>query len=396
MRSLSWLAILPALFLAGCTQIEQRSDEPDKKKLVAIESPINVYAKWKADSGDGVQNRDVKLLLAKSGDTLYTVDTSGLIRATNESNGAKLWSLDLNTSISAGPAVGEGKLIVATPDGRVIAVDIAKGKTAWVSTSTSEILAAPKISGDVVFIHTMDGGLSALSLIDGRQLWRFTHNLPPLMLRRSSTPAVKEDVVYAGFSNGKLMALRKNDGVVLWSQDISHPKGTTDLQRMVDISADPLLQGDKVYAASYQGNIAALNATNGNLLWERAVPSYSGFVTDKNLLYVSATNGDVVALDTQNGATYWLQTDLEGRRLSTPAIMGKYLIVADDDGHVFWLDKSSGKFMGRFEIDSEGVEATPIVDRNVVYVLGCSGELVALETDGTHNFTSYGEGELNG
>ena len=148
------------------------------------------------------------------------------------------------------------------------------------------------------------------------------HNLPPLMLRRSSTPDVKNDLVIAGFANGKLLAMQKNDGSVTWTQDISHPKGTTDLQRMVDISADPLVQDERVYAASYQGNIAALTITNGNIIWERAVPSYAGFVADHNLLYVASTNGDVVALETQNGSTYWLQTVLQGRRLSKPAIMG--------------------------------------------------------------------------
>jgi outer membrane protein assembly factor BamB len=381
MRSLAWLAIIPVLALVGCTQIDQRSDDPDKKVLVAIEAPIQIYPKWRVDTGDGVDRSDVKLLLARSGKNLYTVDTNGHVLALTEKTGKQIWKTDLNATVSAGPAVGEGKLIVATNNGKVIAVDLDNGKTAWVSTSTSEILATPKIAENVVLIHTMDGGLSALSLLDGRQLWRFTHNLPPLMLRRSSTPEVKDDMVFAGFANGKLLALRKNDGSVVWSQDISHPKGNTDLQRMVDISADPVIKDDRVYAASYQGNIAALTLNNGHLLWERAIPSYSGFALDKNMIYVAATNGDLVALDQQTGATYWLVTDLQGRRLSRPAVMGKYLIVADDDGIINWIDKSSGKFIGRYELDREGVEATPVVDNKTVYILGRSGELIALEVD---------------
>lgn len=100
-----------------------------------------------------------------------------------------------------------------------------------------------------------------------------------------------------------------------------------------------------------------------------------------NFRYVSETNGDIVALDIQNGATYWLQTDLQGRRLSKPAIMGKYLVIADEDGFVHWIDKSSGKLAGRFKVNSRGVEATPIVNNNIVYILGCSGKLVALEVN---------------
>lgn len=379
MRKVAWLTALAMLALAGCTQIDQRSDEPERKPLVAIEGPINVVSKWSNDTGDGTKRKDLKLLLVQDNDVLYTADANGKVIALNAQTGQPAWEINLKAPVSAGPAVGEGKLVVGTSDGRVIAVDLTSGKVVWISKASSEILAAPKISGNEVFIHTMDGGLSALSLLDGRQLWRFSHNLPPLMLRRSSSPVVKNDLVIAGFANGKLLAMQKNDGAVAWSHDVSHPKGTTDLQRMVDISADPVIAGDRVYAASYQGNIAALTATNGNVLWERGVPSYAGFVVDHNLLYVAATNGDVVALDTQNGSTYWLQNELQGRRLSKPAVMGKYLIIADDDGNVHWLDKETGKVVGRYELDKDGIEATPLVRNNTVYVLGASGSLVALE-----------------
>lgn len=375
----SWLAVILMLALVGCTEMDQRSDQPDKKPLATLPSQIATHSKWTARAGEGTHRKDIKLLLVKAGDKLYTVDYKGTVIAIDQETGTTKWQLDLKSPVSAGPAVSEGKLVVGTSDGKVIAVDLSSAKVLWRSTTTSEILAAPKISDDVVYIHTMDGGLSALSLLDGRQLWRFTHNLPPLMLRRSSTPVVQNDAVIAGFANGKLLSMRKSDGTVMWAQDVSSPKGTTDLQRMVDVTADPVIQGDRVYAASYQGNIVALTLTNGHLIWERAVPSFAGFAVDRNLIYVAATNGDMVALDVPNGATYWLQNELQGRRLTKPVIMGQYLVVGDEDGVVHWLDKSTGKIVGRFVIDSRGVEATPIVNNNIVYILGCSGKLVAIE-----------------
>lgn len=379
MRNLTWLAALAMLALVGCTSMDQRSDEPERKPLLAISSPLDITRKWATDTGEGTNNKDIKLLLVKDHNRLYTVDACGKVIAINENTGIEEWTLNLKAPVSAGPAVAEGKLVVGTNDGRVIAVDLKECKVAWSSKTSSEILAAPKISGTEVFVHTMDGGLSAFSLIDGRQLWRFTHNLPPLMLRRSSTPEVSGDLVVAGFANGKLLAMQKNDGTVTWTQDISNPKGTTDLQRMVDISADPVIHGDRVYAASYQGNIAALTISNGQVIWERGVPSFSGFIVDHDLIYVASTSGDVVALDAQSGSTYWQQNELQGRYLSKPAAMDKYVVVADDDGNIFWLDKTNGKIVARQELDKDGIEATPIVHNNIVYILGRSGELVALE-----------------
>lgn len=374
----AWLA-LAMLALVGCAQMDQRSDMPEKKPLVAIEAPLNIRAKWQTDTGSGTDNKDVKLLLAHDQKRLYTVDACGNVVAIDATSGKKVWQKQIKASISAGPSVADNRLVVGTNDGKVITMDTSDGKVLWSSTTTSEILASPTIADNVVFVHTMDGGLSALSLLDGRQLWRFTHNLPPLMLRRSSAPVLSDDLVIAGFANGKLMALQKNDGSVVWSQDISNPKGTTDLQRMVDISADPVVDGSHVYAASYQGNVAGVTRLNGHVLWERSIPSYAGLMVHDNLLFVSASNGDVVALDAQNGGTYWLQTDLQGRRLTQPALMQKYLIIGDEDGNIHWLDKNTGKIVARYELDKDGIEATPIVMRNKVYVLGCGGELLALE-----------------
>ncbi|HSX19767.1 MAG TPA: outer membrane protein assembly factor BamB [Gammaproteobacteria bacterium] len=377
--NLGWLVPFALLSVVGCTQMDQRSDMPEKKPLVAMESPLQIDLKWRVDTGNGTNDKDIKLSLAQDHNTLYAVDACGKVMAIKEQTGEEAWTANLKAPVTAGPAVAENRLVVGTSNGKVITVDASNGKVLWTSITTSEILATPTIASDAVYVHTMDGGLSAMSLIDGRKLWRYTHNLPPLMLRRSSSPEVKNDLVIAGFANGKLLAIQKNDGSVTWSQDISNPKGTTDLQRMVDISADPVIQGDHVYAASYQGNVAALSLQTGNVLWERAIPSYAGLTLDQNLLFVSSSNGDIVALDKQNGATYWLQTDLQGRRLSKAAVMNNYLIVGDDDGIIHWLDKSTGKIVGRYELDSEGIEATPIVHNKTVYILGCGGQLIALE-----------------
>lgn len=382
MHKFIWLVVLATLGIVGCSPMEHRSDLPDKLPLPVVETNLNITKKWSSATGMGTGKKDIRLLLANDKHNLYAVDYTGKLIAIDSNTGAKSWDLDLQAPVSAGPNVVDDKLIVGTNNGRIIAVDIAKRKLAWSSITTSEILAAPQIVDNIVFVNTMDGGLSALSLLDGRQLWRFTHSLPPLVLRKSSIPVVTQDLVIAGFASGKLIALHKNDGVVVWTHDVSQPKGRTDLQRMVDISADLVIKNNTVYAASYQGNIVAVSAATGHLDWERELGCYSGFVVESDHIYVASTNGDVLALDAKNGATFWMQEALKGRILSKPAAMGKFIVIADDDGFVHWLDKTSGKLVGRFQLDKEGVEATPVIlHNNVVYILGSSGKLVSLEVN---------------
>ena len=367
------------LALTGCNTIEHRSDTLQKKPLAAIVHKVQIKPDWIIQAGDGIGKKDAKLLLANIGNSLYASDYKGNIVAVDKNSGKVLWNRDLNQQITAGPSVAEGKLVVGTGDAKIVALDLQDGNTVWSSKASSEVLAAPRIKDNVAYIHSLDGALSALNLRNGRQMWRFSLNIPALMLRRSSTPAVTNEHVISGFSNGKLVAIKRIDGLVDWVQDVSHPKGRSELQRMVDISADPIVDNGIVYAVSYRGNLVSYISLSGQQMWERDISSYSGLAIAGESLYVCATNGDIWSLEKSSGETFWLQPALQGRRLSKPAVMGKYLIIGDDDGFIHLLDSCSGDIVGRYQVDSKGVEATPVVIGKNIYVLGRGGKLASLQ-----------------
>lgn len=376
MRNL--LATICCLLLVGCAPMEKRSDMPAKKPLVAVPQACTITKLWSTNTGAGSTRSDVKLLAVRNKDRAYTTDDKGIVSAIDIKTGEKIWSRDLHTNISAGPSVGSGILVLGTSNGKILALDL-EGNNLWQSQTSSEVLAAPTISDNMIVVHTMDGGLSAFSPTDGRQLWRYMHTLPPIMLRRSSSPVIVSDKIFAGFANGKVIALRKTDGSVEWSYDVAKPKGRTDLQRMGDISADPVVKNGVLYVVGYQGNLVAIGQESGQVLWERNLGSYSGIAVADDMVYLSGSTGNVYAIDADNGETYWLQEDLIGRHLSKPVAFGDYIIVADSDGLVHWLDKHNGARLGYQSVDKSGIEASPVVYDDNVYVLSRSGKLVALE-----------------
>lgn len=364
--------------LVGCAPMEKRSDMPAKKALVTVPQSFKIAKLWSVNTGKGSTRSDVRLLATRNKEIIYTADDTGVVSAFDLKSGKNIWTRDLQENISAGPNVSNGILVLGTLNGKIIALDL-EGNKLWQSQASSEVLATPTITDSTVLVHTMDGGLSAFSPANGRQLWRYMHNLPPIMLRRSSSPVVAGDKIFAGFANGKVLALRKSDGSVEWSYDVAKPKGRTDLQRMGDISADPVIKKGVLYVVGYQGNLVAIGQESGQLLWERDLGSYSGIAVDDDIVYLSGSTGVMYAVDAMNGETYWLQEDLIGRHLSKPEAYGAYIIVADSDGFVHWLDKHNGARLASQPVDSSGVEAPPVVYDDNVYVLSRSGKLVALE-----------------
>ena len=376
------VVIISIAFLIGCASMEYRSDAPKKTPLQPLEE-ASVVAKrgWSTSVGKGIGQSNVKLLLASEGDLLVAADSNGLVKAIDRLSGKKLWQQQLKMAISAGPTL-ENKKVIVTGNAMVIALDSANGEILWQTAVTSEVLAAPKIKDDIVLVNTLDGGLTALNAKDGHQLWRFALSPPSLVLRRSSAPAITKKHIIAGFASGKLIVINRVDGSVDWAADVATPQGRSDIQRMIDISADLVIQDEVIYVVSYQGKLAAYALYTGQAIWEREVSSYAGLLVDNKLVYVSDTNGDVLAFDRHTGGSAWVQAALHGRDLSRPVMQGKFIVICDNDGYIHWLDKKQGQLQGRYNFNNKvGIEAPPVVYSDLLYVYGRDGKVGEIKTE---------------
>src|SRR5690625_7295207 len=93
--------------------------------------------------------------------------------------------------------------------------------------------------------------------------WRDETSVPVLTLRVSGQTLITGSTAAAGFANGKVIAFNSRHGLIQWEQRVALPQGRSELDRMIDISASPLLQEKAMIAASYQGRIVALHRSNG-------------------------------------------------------------------------------------------------------------------------------------
>ena len=145
-----------------------------------------------------------------------------------------------------------------------------------------------------------------------------------------------------------MFAVALANGDILWQAQVSSPRGRTELERLADVDAAVRVSGDDVYAVGYQGRVAMIALDSGQIWWARDVSSYRGLALDDDQLYVSTSDGDVVALRRRDGSIVWQQQGLKRRGLGAPAIHGGAVVVVGDfDGYLHWLDRDSGRFVAR-------------------------------------------------
>jgi outer membrane protein assembly factor BamB len=239
-------------------------------------------------------------------------------------------------------------------------------------------LAPPVIAGNEVIVHSNDGRIFSLDAADGRRLWVYDGSVPALSLRGSSRPLVAEGKVIAGLDNGKVVALALGDGQVEWEMTVAVPEGRSELERLVDIDADPLYLDGVVYVAAYNGRVVAVSMLSGRVLWSRDISSYSSMAVSGDIIVVSGSDGTVWGLDRSSGAVMWRQDQLEGRALTAPAVQNGQFAIADDQGFVHWLAPRDGAFVARSHLDDVGITSIVSVD-DILYTVSKAAELHAVK-----------------
>lgn len=374
------LVVLAACILANaCTQIDDymlgKDNTPAPAALKPLKSREQLVENWAVPVGSVQKaSANLKLKPAIVANTIYTADSSGLIQAVDQASGKLLWSKKLKHAIVSGPSVAAGTIAVATDASTIALLKQVDGSELWQTKVSSEVLAKPVIVDNKVIAKTIDGNLYALSLANGEKIWLSEHGAPSLILKASSSPVVLGNLILVGYSDGKMDAVDIHTGRLMWQRSIAYATGASDVERLVDIDADPIVQGDVAYLASYQGYVGALSLTDGQFIWRKPASVYKNMTIAGNTVYLTDSDDVVWAINKRNGQVNWKQVALKARGLTEPVLLGNRLVVGDKTGLLHVLSTQSGDLISRSQLGG-AVATAPLVSGNNLYVMTTNGKL---------------------
>jgi outer membrane protein assembly factor BamB len=392
MKRVLLITLTSLVALAGCHSFKKENIQPPTPLAKDFKPTVQVSRIWKTRIGDGAGLSGVRLRPAVANGVLYADSTDGKIAAFDADTGKTLWSKSSRTHgwfgwgnkkrkdafYAGGPAVAGDMLAVGTLDGHVYAMNSKDGSPRWEAELNSEVLASPVIVGDAVVVRTSDGRVYSLSRTDGKRLWVYDQEtVPALSLRGNGALLVANGVVFLGTGDGKLIALRLDNGAKLWEQHIGNGEGRTDIDRLDDVDGAILLDGSTVYGAGYHGNLQAIDGPSGRPLWQRAFSTYVSMALSGNNIYGVNDESQVWAFAKNGGADVWKNNDLKYRRLTGPGIMGDYVVVGDMQGYIHWLQTGDGALAARERLSKKPIRAQPLVVGNTVYVEDAAGHIGA-------------------
>ncbi|MGE0371520.1 MAG: outer membrane protein assembly factor BamB [Gammaproteobacteria bacterium] len=380
-------AAVAVLALGACSGAKPRSELPE---LERVASDLRLRGMWYRQPQIRHEADEARLTPFVEGKRFFYSDRPDRVVALDARSGRKLWSSgipphpgedDGALRLSGGIGAGEGQLYVGTDEGEIIALDPADGAVRWRTQLSGEVLAIPLARDGALVVRTNDGRLTALEPVSGNPLWSYTSTVPALTLRGASRPVIDQGRVFAGLANGRLAALSLDSGEVLWEVTVGVPEGRSELERLVDIDADPVLAEGVIYAAAYQARLVALTSVAGSVLWSRDISTAQDMVLGADALYLAQDDGQVLAVNRRTGAVLWQQDKLAGRALTAPVLYRGNLYVADQQGYLHGISPEDGRFVARFRISEDAIPLAPVVSGDAMYIQTAGGALHALRID---------------
>jgi len=376
---LAALVLGVAVPLSGCSWFSGwfGSSKPAEKpaELVEFKATVGLSRAWDVNVGAA---GPYAFSPATDGQVVYAAGREGRIVKLDLGSGREIWRIEAGQTLSAGVGAGEGLVLVGTPKGELLAFKAADGSPAWSVKLSSELLVPPEVVNGAIAARSNDGKVALLDAA-GKVRWTYSRALPALTLREQGHLVMDAKAVYAGHAGGRLTALSMNNGAPQWEVNVALPRGSTELERIADVTGSLALDDRQICATAYQGRLGCFDLTSGNALWTRDFSSLGGVDMDDRFVYAADERDAVFAYNKSGGANPWKQDKLRGRKLSSPvAVGGRYVAVGDYQGHVHLINAEDGAFAARAATDGSAIRGVMLRLKSGLVVQTASGGVYAL------------------
>jgi outer membrane protein assembly factor BamB len=315
--------------------------------------------------------------LVGQGRQLVIGSRASAIVSVGTERGQILWATSSSGGIDSRAAYDakHNQVYVGADDGTFYALDPGAGTVRWSYHAKGAIEEAPDVGGDTVYFGTAADRVIALDAGNGKWRWQYERETPEgFTIHGYSGPRTLGDNVIAGFSDGYLVALNGGSGEVVWARSLAAAS-----DQFVDVDSTPTIVGNTIYASSYSGGLYAVDARDGAIRWRVGIEGVSSVYVAGSRLYFAAPREGLHAADT-DGHILWRQGLRQAGDLTTPVVVGSYLVFSGSRAGMFIVDRETGKLLEIFNPGS-GICAAPTIDPSGsrLYVLSNGGALYALD-----------------
>ncbi len=357
--------------LAACSS---GPEKPKPAELAANPGLLGVRLAWTTKVGAVDLAMDTKV----SGTVVTVANSEGVLTAFDSATGAELWRAAVGAPIAAGVG-SDGKFTAAVTRANDLLV-LDGGRELWRQKLLAPSFTAPLVAGGRVFVLAADRSVTAFDASSGRKLWSQQRPGESLVLRQAGVLLAVGDTLVAGMG-GRLAGLHPGNGSIRWETAIATPRGTNDIERLVDLVGRVARDGAVVCARAFQAAVGCVDAARGSLLWSKPAIGSIGVHGDDKFVFGVESDGKVIAWRRGDGDRAWVSERLLYRSLTAPLAVGRSVVVGDEAGLVHWLSRDDGSILTRMATDGSAVVAGPVLASGTLIVVTRNGNIFGFKPE---------------
>lgn len=367
-------ALVCAALLAGCS-LWGGPAKPKPADLGPNVAVLGVKQAWTAKIGS---TANLPLDVRVVGNAVFLASADGTVASIDSRTGGDIWRTALNVPLSAGVGSdGKWTAVVSTKNDVIVLSD---GRELWRKPLQARAYTAPLVAGNRVFVLAADRSVSAYDAATGQRLWLQQRPGEPLILSQSGVLMAVGDTLVAGQA-GRLVGFSPDTGAVRWEAPLASPRGTNDVERLVEMVGRTSRVGDSVCARAFQASVGCINAARGTVAWTQPASGAEGVHGDGEWLFGTESNGTIIAWKRADGAKAWTSERLQYRKLTAPLLLGRSIVVGDDSGLVHLLSRDDGAPLNRLTTDGSGISVAPVAAAETLIVVTRSGGVYGFRPD---------------
>lgn len=206
--------------------------------------------------------------------------------------------------------------------------------------------------------------------------------------RLTASPIVVAGRIYVLDSQATVRAFSTQNGKGLWARSLA-PEGKDGEGAFGGGLAS---EGAMIYATSAFGEVLALNAGSGTIVWRRQFgqPIRSAPTVSNGRLFVTNVNNDVFAVSTADGTELWRYQGTSAQQASiiasnSPAVSGNVVVIPYTTGDLLAFDVSSGVLLWSDNLIGRGIANTastindiagrPVIENGAVFAISHAGRM---------------------
>ncbi|MDA7769805.1 PQQ-binding-like beta-propeller repeat protein [Candidatus Pelagibacter sp.] len=268
-------------------------------------------------------------------------------------------------------AKDKNTLIVADNISKYYAINIVNGELLWSKNNSSPFNSQIKIYKDKLYIIDFENVLHCYSIKNGNKIWDFKSENVFIKSQKKLSIAISEGIIYFNNSVGDINALDANNGKLIWQLPTQNSQIYEDSFLLK--SSDLVITKKTILFSNNRNEFYSINKRTGLLNWSQKINSSLRPTIVEKLIFTVSLEGFLIVMDRTTGSIIRV-TDLfnvfkEKKRLDIIpigfVIGAKDIFLTTNNGRLLVIDIKSGKTVKSIKIDGNQVSAPVIANKNL-------------------------------